>query len=466
MSIFDDEHTIALLREVGDSGREATAADVAGAMQTGRRIRRRRRALQVVGSSGVVGVAVAVMAVGANLQGGGSVDVVRPAGDAPAPNPGDGSDAKAIAAKKAAAGKAAAGKAAAAKGGGVQSGSAYTDLLLKALGPDFHRGSVENHGGQVALTPGTPSAKRLGNGYEASAEVMLFDPSTDGVTLSTFCKPMVEKGLHQDACTARTLSNGRVVQVQRSRAVPDEYVNTRNSTKFGSSNGLNLYFERADHTVVRLTFGAYDQPAATSPAREKVAASWVDGYTDSLAEVVADPGQSPEAATKTTVGQTDHDRDQAILQSALGPSFTLYNGGVVLEPGSQKAAELPTDMYDVSGELSVVSAAAYDAARSASSGAKSWDDVMLDDGPTHRWADVLLWAGRDAARNEMRGEIAVYLKRDDGKYLLANLEVTGHNVTAAESKDNKAVGQWLESLQGALIKAVTDPAAVGTPSTK
>jgi len=274
---------------------------------------------------------------------------------------------------------------------------------------------------------------------------------------------MIEKGLHEDACQPMTLPNGRVVQVQHDRFVPYEYVNIRNSTKFGSSNGLNLFFERADHTIVRLTFGAYDQPASTSAARQKVAATWVDGYTDRLAEVVADQGMSPDAATTAPAEQSDHDRDQAILQSALGPSFTLYDGGVQLEPGSLKSAELPDGTYGAKAELSTITAAAYHAACDAKAGLAACETKTLGDGTVVR---LRSWADREATDDQMRGESAVYVERKDGSVLLANLEVTGSNVTAAKADEHaKVVRQWLESLQPALIAAITDEHVAGTPAT-
>jgi len=475
MTIEEHDETIAMLRGAAPGGREATVADVAGAMRAGKKICRRRRTLQTVTSGFVLSAGLGVVVMAGSMGGQGTEVVpaspAAPTGDAPAPDggikPQSTEQDKAAAAKAAAADPEAAKAAAAA----TNERRSYADLLLMALGPDFHRtsgdgsGSDTDHGGSVALTAGTPTAKELPDGDSAEAGVMVFSPDNSDATLPTFCKPMVEKGLHQDACNPVTLSNGRVVQVQAWRAEPDEYVNTRNTTKFGGGRGTNLYFERAEHTVVRLTFGAYDQPDTTSPARLKLAAAWVDGYTDKLAEVVADRNLSPDGAVKPPAGQTDHDRDQAILQSALGPSFTLYDGKVILEPGSQKASELPNDMYSATAELSVISDAAYRAVcnnQHPKQACYSEDSLYVD---SKHYGSRLLWVSRDATTNEMRGEIAIYMHREDSSWLVANVEVTGRNVTAEQSEDNKIVGQWLESLQAALIKATTDPNVVGTPST-
>lgn len=442
-----DEHTIALLREVGDSGREATGADVAAAMRAGRRIRRRRRALQVVGSGGVLGVAVALLAV-AGANGGVHHDTVVAADPGPAPA----SDTKPKPGVAQAEAKPA-----------VPHQEGNTELLAEALGPDFRLASEEPGQGDVNLTPGTPSADRLGSGYDAGARISVFNSETDGFSVESACKPSAEKGIHSAACRAVKLDNGRVVQAQDQRTVVGDWKPAGNRATPGVWDAEMLYFPRADGTFVRVEFFAFETTKRPAAAQQGVTDSWLTSYVPTLAKVAADPRINPAAAAAdSNVRITDHDRDQAILQKVLGGSFTLLNGKVQLEPGSEKWAELPSEAYGATAELSAISSAAFHAACDAKAGLAACETKTLDDGTV---VHLRSWADRDAASSTMRGESAVYLERKDGSVLLANLEVTGRNVTAAKAAEHaKVVRQWLDSLQSALIAAITDPDVIGTPA--
>jgi hypothetical protein len=438
MTMDEHDETIAMLRGAAVCGREATTADIAAARHVGRKIRRRRHALQAVGSGFVLSAGLGVLVV-ANGMSGQGIEVV-PAPPAAPP-----------------------GKAAAAAD---SPHDAYVDALLKALGPDFRRGTgldTQRADTAIELIPESPTAKELPPGYGVGVQDQFFTSDTDHVTVSSMCKPMVEKGGHWSACRALKLSNGRVVQVQDQRTVLGEYTNTRNRTPVGAADAIELYFHRSADSFVRLTFVAYDEAATSSTARQKAAVEWLGGYTQTLAEVLADPTITPDAPAESATGQNDHERDQAILQRALGGDFSLFEGSVVLEPGSVKYAELPSDFYEAKAELSKISSAAFHAACDAESGLTACETKTLDDGTV---VHLRSRADRDATDSQMRGESAVYLERKDGSVLLANLEVTGRDITAAQADEHaKVVRQWLDSLQSALITAITDKDVVGTSAT-
>jgi hypothetical protein len=456
MTMDEHDETIAVLRGVAAGGREATPADVAGAKRVGRRMRRQRRALQAMGSGFVLSAGLGLFVVAGGMSGQG-VEVVPASPAAPPAESGATPGPVAPGSKGDGPGKAVAAADA--------PHEAYVKALLKALGPDFRRGTgmdTMRPGTAIELIPGSPTAKELPSGYGVGVQDQFFTPDRDHVTISSMCKPMVEKGSHESACRPLKLANGRVVEVQDFRTVLGEFTNTRNSTPRGAADGTQLYFQRTPDSFVRLTFLAYDDAKTSSTSRQKAAVDWLGDYTQTLAAVLADPAITPDAPSTSVAGQTDHDRDQAILQKALGGDFTLFEGTVRLEPGSVKYAELPGDTYDATAELSKISSAAFHAACDAKAGLTACETKTLDDGTV---VHLRSWADRDATANQMRGESAVYLERKDGRVLLANLEVTGRDITAAQADKHAAgVREWMDSLQSALITAITDPDVVGTPA--
>lgn len=445
--MHEHDETIAMLRGIATDGREATGADVATAMHVGRKIRRRRRAAQAVGSGFVLSAALGVIVV-ANGMSGQGIEVV-PASPAAPPVLGDA--------------KPTPGTATAEAKRAVPHQEGNVALLAEALGPDFRPAAEQPGEGDLNLNPASPSAAGLGSGYAAGARIDVFDPAA-GFSVQSACKPTAEKGVHGSECRAVKLDNGRVVQVQDNRTVPGEWKAARSSSAAGVWDSEMLYFARADGTFVRIEFFAHETTQRPAAAQQEVSDKWLTSYIPRLAKVAADPRVSPKAAAAADnrVQVTDHDRDQAILQRALGGSFSLLDGTVQLEPGSEKAAELPDGTYSATAELSSISSAAFHAACDAKAGLKACETKTLDDGTV---VHLRSWADRDATDSEMRGESAVYLQLKDGSVLLANLKVNGRNVNATDAdKHATIVRQWLDSLQDALTTAVTDPDVVGAPS--
>jgi hypothetical protein len=474
MTMDEHDDTIAMLRGAAGSGREATGADVTTAMRAGKKIRRRRRSLQAVGSGFVLsaGLGVMVMAGGVNGQ---STEIVPASPAAPpavdaGPTSGTG-DAKPTAGPSVATpppGPAGSkptltpeDKARMATAADMR--HANNRLLLDVLGKDWAATDDADPFG-AELIRGTASDRGMPDEFAVNAGIEVLGDGGHNITIAEQCAPMVEKGLHTSACTPVDTGNG-TVYLQHWTSTPGEWKPTGGRADITYGAGTTVYLERVDHSLVRVQMLARGAQSATASG-QKTATAWLSKYDQALEKVAADPRVQPHAepANATSVAVSDHQRDQLILQQALGGGWTVGGGGPVgLEPGSQKASELPSDYYGANAELSKISSAAFHAACDAKTGLAACETKTLDDGTVIHYRS---WADRDAADSEMRGESAVYLVRKDGSVLLANIEVTGTQVTAAQADEHaKVVRQWMDSLQDALIKAVTDPNVVGTPST-
>jgi hypothetical protein len=336
-------------------------------------------------------------------------------------------------------------------------------LMLDVLGKDWAATDDSEPFG-AELIRGTDSDQGLPDEFAVNAGIEVLNDQGVNLTLATMCAPSVEKGLHTSSCTPVDTGNG-TVYLQRWTSTPGEWKPAGGRADVGYGTGTTVYLERVDHSLVRVQMLARGATGKATAAGQKATTAWLGKYDQSLEKLAADPRVQPhaESAKASSVTMSDHDRDQAILQRALGGAFAVGGGGPVdLEPGSQKAAELPSDYYGASAELTAISSAAFHAACDAKAGLTACETKTLDDGTV---VHLRSWADRDASDSTMRGESAVYLERKDGSVLLANLKVTGTNVTAAKAAEHaQVVRQWMDSLQSALITAITDSDVVGTPA--
>lgn len=452
----ENDETIAMLRGAAADGREATPTDVDAARHIGRRFRRRRRAMQAVSSGFVLSAGLGLFVVAGGMSGQGAE--VVPASPAAPPAIGDTKPTPGTAAVKPTLTPADSEAMAAA----ADMRHANNRLLLDVLGKDWAATDDSDPFG-AELIRGTDSDKGLPDEFAVVAGIEVLGGNGSNITLAEQCAPMVEKGLHTSSCTPVDTGNGTVF-VQRSYSVPAEWKPTGDRAGMGYLSATAAYLERVDHSLLRVQMVARGAATATA-AEEKTATAWLGEYDHALEKVAADPWVQPhaESAKASSVAVSDHDRDQAILQKALGGAFTLGTGTVDLEPGSQKAAELPSDYYGATAELSSISSAAFHAACDAKAGLSACEPKTLNDGTV---VHLRSWADRDASDDTMHGESAVYFERKDGSVLLANLEVTGSKVSAAKADEHeKVVGQWMDSLQSALITAITDKDVVGTSAT-
>ncbi|MGQ0468014.1 MAG: hypothetical protein ACT4QG_22190 [Sporichthyaceae bacterium] len=328
-------------------------------------------------------------------------------------------------------------------------------LLLKHLGADW-RVDEGDHVGDVIAIPGSATDRQLPQSFEISAGLSVGGADRE---LADVCKPMVEKGLHVEACTPFKLSDGRTAYIQKTYTVPGEH-NPPAPRRgiFNSSDTLTVLLDRADDTFVQVEINVRDSRTTTPKADQKLGAEWLADWRDKLVAIADDPGVAPKVGAQTgpeaPIGTTRHEVYQGYLQEALGTSFSLIDGKVVLEPKSEKYNELPFTSSDVTGELEFVSTSQFEGACNARAGLEPCETATLPDGRTVHWRT---WADRDSSDGTMRGEFGMYLPRDDGNVVMAALTLTGTNSPESKRRELQlAVVAWFESLREALTTAVTD----------
>ena len=455
---MDDDGVVDLLRAAGQGGRDASPADVSRAMTAGTKIRRRRQAMQMVGSG--LGVAV-VLAVGITtvsaLDGGENRSTVTAAGDPTAkPEPeSKGAPTAPLSTE--------------------EQRTANLELLATKLGPDFRvnpegRDFGDSTTGEklpkfavVDVVPGSPTAERVPSGYTmtASGGVPVGALPDGDPYLDSKCKPMVEKGMTVSGCAPVTTSDGHQVQVQEYRIEFDQVVNSvGRPLDFATTTA---YFQRVDGSIVETTLTvAAKMGSEVTAATHDNAETLLEDFRDGLVSFAADPkvGPAPGPATgepaPANPGQpTTRELNQAYLQEALGSTFSLYNGAVTLENNQGRYTDLPSTHFAGTASLEDMTQAQFDAACGEKPGFAGCTSKTLPDGTkvfTNRWAD------RDASSDELRGETSAYYIRPDATIVVATISLRSIKVTA-ENRDEQVNGTlaWFDSFQDELIAAATDP---------
>lgn len=457
---MDDDSVIGLLRSAGD-GPDPTQSDVARAIAAGRKFRRKRQTMQVVGSgvAALTVVALGITTVSA-LDGDGRQSVTAAADPTNEPKPGAQGPAASLSAK--------------------QQNLDNLDLLAKALGSDFRVNPKGQAAGDstdpkegltypvVEVIPGSPTAERVPSAYKLTAVGGVPGTVTAGVQLRTNqsldqkCKPRVEKGTQLSACSPLPTINDRIVQVQEFRT---EFGKLQDSTgKLRDAAATMIYFARPDGSFVEADLNLVSQAGATVTRETHDSAENLLGdLRDKLAAFAADPkvGPAPGASNGQTPPEnpgrpTSDEQNQAYLQEALGsPTFGLYDGKVVLENNKGRYEDLPSDYFSGGASIERISQSQFDAACKARTGLLPCEEKTAEDGSkvyTRSWAD------RDSTNDELRGESAVYFVRPDGNIALAMISLTSTRVTEA-NRDEQVDGTlaWFDLFQDALIKAATDP---------
>ncbi len=422
---MDDDGVVDLLRAAGHGGRESSPADVSRAMTAGRKIRRRTRAMQVVGSGLAI---VAVLGVGITtvsaLDGDGRGTAVTAPPDEAATNPPPAIATTAAAARE-----------------------ANNALLLSSLGPDF-RINTREEGPGVTLRENTDSARNLPDGYYVTAAIWVNGPGDGYIGLEDLCTELVEESLRRSACVPVQTTDGQTVQVQTRQSV------LKDGTIGGAYTMILAFFERPDGTVAEVRMEAADETAKASAARQQIAQGWLDGYREMFVGLAADPRIQSPPPTASGPEESTNFTNAEVLADYLAPPFVANSDGKVdLPAGSEYDPALPSDNYSVVGEITSVTQTQFDAV-CKKDGAVS---CSKDEAPGDR--EVWIWAytDRDATASEVRGERAVYFVRDDGTIVLASLRLTGTGVS--EAQEDRHVGDahlWLARFDDALMGAATD----------
>lgn len=142
-----------------------------------------------------------------------------------------------------------------------------------------------------------------------------------------------------------------------------------------------------------------------------------------------------------------------MLPEELGTSWSIKDGQVVLDPGGKKAQELPRpDSYTARATLSYADESVHGTTCDRTA-APFCEKRTLPDGRTlHSW----VFADVDQNNSAMIGIATFWIARWNG-WTKVTVVVDGGKVTRANAEREIAETlTWLNSLEGALVAAVTD----------
>jgi hypothetical protein len=428
---FNDDGVVDLLRAAGQGGADPSPADVTRAMAAGRKIRRRRQTMQIVGSglaiAAVLGVGVTTMSA---LDDGGR-ETVATSPDTTTPVPGNTT---------------------------TSLPDANLQLLAEALGPDFQAVPSSN---LVRLDPDSATGRQLPADYQVTALISIVHAQ-----LGKACDARSENQHRFSACRPTTGEDGRVVLIQDYRTDLQTPAPTKNADgKWTAVDGTYAFFDRGDSTYVWVTLLAVDKSPVSNATRQTQAVQWLGGFTDKLAEVAGNPrvqpkpgkGSPQDAPGRTAEVPTDPGQRAMYLGDALvedlGEGWANASGEVLLDPGSKLAGRLPGG-YTAHVVTQLIDQAAFNAACNKRPGLVPCDQEQNHDATIYRRS----FADRNDTTGALYGESAVYRPVGGGEYLLIVITVDGTNVPATRrDADVATVNQWFASVHTGLLGAATDP---------
>lgn len=156
-------------------------------------------------------------------------------------------------------------------------------ILNATLGADYtgKPKSPSGFGGDITLTPGSPSAAGLPPGYAAAASSVVLDHTSAAAngpvdTMTAFCGALVEKGATTKACVPQQV-NGLTVQRSETDAP---------NTKIGTWANLRIFYQRPDQLVVYTEMTIWNTAHTTTAQERATAAKWLNAQTTKLATAV------------------------------------------------------------------------------------------------------------------------------------------------------------------------------------
>jgi len=159
----------------------------------------------------------------------------------------------------------------------AQSGRA---ALQSAFGVDYtpQPQSSSGFGGDLTLTPGSPSAAGLPAGYGAAVTYSLLDATSVSAngpvdTITALCGAFVEKGATFKACVPQQVGG---LTVQRSETDAP-------NTKVGTWANLRFLFKRPDNLVQYTEITIWKTSHDTTAQERATAATWLNSQATELA---------------------------------------------------------------------------------------------------------------------------------------------------------------------------------------
>ena len=151
--------------------------------------------------------------------------------------------------------------------------------LSAAMGADWtaQPQSPSGFGGDITLTPGSPSAAGLPDGYAAAASSVVLGPTsltaTGSIdTITGMCASRVEKGATTKPCVPHHV-NGLTVQRSETDAP---------NTRIGTWANLRILYQRPDQLVVYTEITIWNTAHTTTAQERTTAATWLDAQTIKL----------------------------------------------------------------------------------------------------------------------------------------------------------------------------------------
>jgi hypothetical protein len=250
---MNDEELMTRLGQVGIGGPPARGAQEH--LRIARRARARRRALGAGGSALSLAAVVALVVTLSPTSGGADTVIAADGGT------GASSEGRAPSAGPEDLAKASARNAA---------------LLAEVMGRDFTYADDAPAG---TLRPGTPSAKGLPDGFEAS--VSMSAGIATHRALPQFCAPMKEKGFVQDGCVDRELADGTVVHDNWGR-----WGSTERYPQQTAGEIVRVLFQR-DNVLAWVDLGVSGPSKGTTDADRKAARKWIESFGEKLGTLVS-----------------------------------------------------------------------------------------------------------------------------------------------------------------------------------
>jgi len=156
----------------------------------------------------------------------------------------------------------------------------HIGVLNAALGADWtpQPQSASGFGGDITLTPASPSAASLPAGYAAAASYRVLGPTSDSATgpvdtITALCGFLVEKGATMKACVPQQV-NGLTVQRSETDAP---------NTKVGTWANLRFLYKRPDGLVQYTEITIWNTGHTTTTQERAAASKWLTAQTNNLA---------------------------------------------------------------------------------------------------------------------------------------------------------------------------------------
>lgn len=158
--------------------------------------------------------------------------------------------------------------------------------LAGIFGPDYtpRPQSPAGFGGDLTLTPGSPSASGLPQGYAGAVSLVVLSGKSDSPqgrvdTITSLCGAMVEKGATMKACVPQSF-NG--LTVQRSE------VDAPNTT-IGTWANLRILSTRPDKRVQYAEITIWNTAHTTTTGERAAADAWISAQNAKLSRAATTP---------------------------------------------------------------------------------------------------------------------------------------------------------------------------------